>query len=150
MNKIDLGQTTQVLANLGVIIGIIFLVLELQQNNALLASQARLGQLGADVSRLQLDLDNSDMAHISFKARNGEPLTPEEEYRYGSYALYTMIHWRWEFEEYRAGILPEVNLLAWRNQSSRSPIWRRVWNTSLGAADTEFTRFVEENVFRQQ
>jgi len=32
MKKIDLGQTIQTLANLGVIAGIVFLAMELQQN----------------------------------------------------------------------------------------------------------------------
>jgi len=39
--KIDLGQTISVLANVGVIAGIVFLGYELRQNNSLLASQAR-------------------------------------------------------------------------------------------------------------
>jgi hypothetical protein len=44
MKKIDLGQTVQILANLGVIAGIVFLGIELQQNNALLGAQARFGE----------------------------------------------------------------------------------------------------------
>ena len=41
MKNIDLGQTIGILANLGVIAGIVFLAVELQQNNKLLGAQAR-------------------------------------------------------------------------------------------------------------
>jgi hypothetical protein len=39
MRKIDVGHTIQILANAGVIAGILFLAMELRQNNALLESQ---------------------------------------------------------------------------------------------------------------
>jgi hypothetical protein len=41
MKKIDLGQTITILANVGVIAGIVFLAIELQQNNALLETEIR-------------------------------------------------------------------------------------------------------------
>ena len=39
MKKIDVGQTMTILANLGVIIGIAFLAVEINQNNSQLAAQ---------------------------------------------------------------------------------------------------------------
>jgi len=39
--RIDLAQTVTILANIGVIAGIVFLTFELRQNNAQLASQFR-------------------------------------------------------------------------------------------------------------
>ena len=41
MKKIDLGRTIGILANLGVIAGIIFLGVELRQNNELMEAEAR-------------------------------------------------------------------------------------------------------------
>ena len=41
MKKIDLGQLTNTLANLGVIAGIVFLAIEIRQNNMLMQSQTR-------------------------------------------------------------------------------------------------------------
>jgi len=148
MKKIDLGQSIQILANLGVIAGIIFLGFELRQNNEHLASQARLGQLGANVSRIQIGLNNPDMADIAWRARTGDPpLSPAEENRYFEYALFTMLHWQWEYAEYQAGALGEVNAGAWRLQASFSPIWRKAWEMTLSRGDSEFVRFVNENVF---
>ena len=42
MKKIDLGQLTNTLANLGVIAGIVFLAIEIRQNNTLMQAQTRL------------------------------------------------------------------------------------------------------------
>jgi hypothetical protein len=149
MQKINFGQSVQILANVGVVAGIIFLALEVQQNNDSLAAQASLGRLAATTSRLALGLNNPDLAHINFKAMSGEALTPEERNRYFDYTLYTMMHWRWEYEAYRAGDLSYLDLPAWRVQASFSPIWREAWEGTLGTRDDEFARFVNENVFSE-
>jgi hypothetical protein len=41
MKKVDIGQVIAVTANMGVIAGIVFLALELQQNNRFLSAQAQ-------------------------------------------------------------------------------------------------------------
>jgi len=45
LKKIELGQTITILANFGVIAGIVFLGIELQQNNDLMEAQARYTKL---------------------------------------------------------------------------------------------------------
>jgi hypothetical protein len=45
MKKIDLGQALSILANLGVLIGILLLVLELKQNNRFADEQAQYAAL---------------------------------------------------------------------------------------------------------
>ena len=148
MKQIDLGQSIAILANVGVIAGIVFLGIELRQNNDFLAAQARLGQLGANISRIQIGLNNPDLADIAWRARTGDPpLNAAEQNRYFEYALFTMMHWEWEYEEFLAGALPTVDVNAWQVQAGFSPIWRRAWDATLGTQDTEFSRFVRENVF---
>ncbi len=39
MKKIDLGQIITILANVGVVIGLVFLTLEIRQNNAQMRAQ---------------------------------------------------------------------------------------------------------------
>lgn len=57
MRKLDLGQTITVLANVGVIVGIIFLVLELQQNNQQLELQSYQAWVDAN---MQINAQMSD------------------------------------------------------------------------------------------
>jgi len=147
MNLDNLNKWLTLLANIGVIAGIIFLSVELQQNNKLLKSQARLNELEASTARIQVSLNNPELAHLNFKATSGENLTPEEENLHFDYALYTMRHWMWEYEEYIDGSLPRVSVGTWRRQASYSPVWRRAWESTMGREDSEFTQFVNENVF---
>lgn len=57
MQKLDVGQTVTVLANLGVIVGIVFLVLELQQNNQQLELQSYQAWVDAN---MQINAQMSD------------------------------------------------------------------------------------------
>ena len=79
MKKIDLGQTITIFANIGVIAGIVFLALELQQNNELMQVAAR----DARSDRLQHYVEQVYMvpglAEILLKAHNGEPLSDVEK-----------------------------------------------------------------------
>ncbi len=61
MKKIELGQTIAILANVGVIAGILFLAIELRQNNEALGLQARLERENALRTAFTRDLDNPIM-----------------------------------------------------------------------------------------
>lgn len=65
MKKIDLGQTISILANLGVIVGIVFLLLELRQNTKQLELQSY--QTWVDAN-LQIDALMSDPARSELLA----------------------------------------------------------------------------------
>ena len=79
MKKVDLGQTISILANLGVIAGIVFLAVELRQNNSLMAAQARFNQLSAQAETHIILAENPDLAWALVRANNNEELTPGEE-----------------------------------------------------------------------
>ena len=147
LKNLDLAQWLSIAANLGVIAGIVFLALELRQNNEFLESQARLGQLEANTARIALTLNNPEIARIAWMARF-EPagLTPMENTTYFEYVLYTMMHWRWEYDAFVAGELDSVNLPGWRAQAGFSPAWQQVWKQIFAIEDDDFSRFVEANV----
>ena len=85
MKKIDFGQSITILANLGVIAGIVFLGVELNQNQQTLEQQLSLDLLtGRDAAverfngfRSQL-LENPYLIPVWNKGRSDEPLTDEE------------------------------------------------------------------------
>ncbi len=153
MKKLDLGQTITILANVGVIAGIVFLAFELQQNNALLEAQARSDQLNSRAAPILLLLNNIDIAPLEYRASVGEPLSPEEQYYYRRYVIYTFIQWEWQYGEYRAGTLSRENLptAGWRVVAGGSPMWRDAWE-DFGAPSGRlpgFVEFMDENVFSQ-
>ena len=61
MKKFDLGQTTTVIANVGVIAGLLFLAVQLRQNNDLLGIELRNATLDRQTSMVDVVLNNSDI-----------------------------------------------------------------------------------------
>lgn len=98
MKKNDLGQTLNTLANIGVIAGIVFLVIELDQNNNFL-------ELEAKATRAQIFLDgreniarDPDLAVLLIRDRNEEVLSDAEELQLSAYWMGYFIRREWVFE----------------------------------------------------
>lgn len=68
MKKIDINQTIQILANLGVLAGIVFLGIELQQNNVLLGAQTRMSRTELRVDGLQSAMSNPGLLQVRLKS----------------------------------------------------------------------------------
>jgi hypothetical protein len=81
LKKIDLRQTIGILANLGVIAGIVFLVIEIQQNNELMVAATRDAQNQRILNYAEQVYVVPGLAEIIAKANNGEPLTEVEALR---------------------------------------------------------------------
>ena len=89
MKKIDLGQTITILANLGVIAGIVFLAIEVRQNQASLdqANQIDRAAILTDAManfgefRYATALD-AEVSDLWYRGRRGEELSPNEEDRF--------------------------------------------------------------------
>ena len=79
MKKIDLGQAITILVNMGVIAGIVFLGIELRQNNELLSAEARATRLSVRLNENQLPIENPDLANALIKHRHGDELTEHEQ-----------------------------------------------------------------------
>jgi len=119
MKKIDPGQTITILANIGVIVGIVFLALELGQNQDLMRAQTR-----NELSRTVLDLtqfsSREDVRQATHKANQGERLTWEEEQLVHSWATNTLRFWENMHYQYRQDLYEEqefqANLADWRER----------------------------------
>ncbi|MGI9259495.1 MAG: hypothetical protein ACR2QQ_11725, partial [Gammaproteobacteria bacterium] len=105
MKKLDLGRAISVLANLGVIAGILLLVVELQQNNALLEAQSRFGMMELGVELTTLQATDIGLSELLVKARSGESLTREEDLRLNSWGYRHLQAWQWEYGEFQVGAL---------------------------------------------
>lgn len=75
MKKIGLGQIFRILANLGVIAGIVFLGVELQQNNALLGAQARATRAQVRMDGTDLALSSPELMRAFAREQSGESLS---------------------------------------------------------------------------
>ena len=95
---VDLGQIVALGANVGVIAGLVFLALEVRQNNKFLAAQARysLRQYRSDIA------DSLMLPHVidaTHKWARGEAITPEERSTGLMVAIKIVELWEWQYVE---------------------------------------------------
>jgi len=139
------------IADIAVIAGIIFLALELRQNNSLLAAQARysLRQYRSDIADTIMAPHVLEATH---KYASGENLSPAERSAALMTALKVIELWEWQYGEYAAGALGrgKLPLDAWRiwyQGKGESPVpVQEIWESRRHVLNPEFVRFFEENV----
>jgi hypothetical protein len=149
MKKIDPIQVITLLANIGVIVGIVFLAVEIRQNNDQLSAQTRntLYELRADIQR---DFINNvgGITDIILKERRGEHLTDVEIARIGSRRRHILRTLEYMVSEDPEGVRLQINFMALMFRDNEL---EDAWNEGLagGAYDAEFVTFVQENVLPQ-
>ena len=146
MKKFDVGQALQLLANFGVIAGIVFLGVELRQNNELMAQQQRYNRLLMATGTNDLILENPHVAALTVKSEQGlEALTAIELRQVLALEMRVLRSQEWSFLE-----LPrdEPLVTQWKDISKRES-WRLVWARINLDLDPEFVLFMEENVIDQ-
>lgn len=82
MKKFDLGQTIGILANIGVLAGIIFLAIEVSQQNTINLLTGRDAAVEHFNGARTLLLENPDLMQIWIKGRADEPLSEIEAARF--------------------------------------------------------------------
>lgn len=149
--ELELEQIITIGANIGVIAGLIFLAMEIRQNNRFLAAQARyaLRQYRSDVA------DSLLLPHVieaTHKWARGEKVTPEEKSTGLMVATKMVEIWEWQFGEYAAGMLrkDELPVGAWRlwfHGKGPYPVpVREIYAMRKEVLNTEFVQYFDEEV----
>ena len=151
MKKIDLGQTITILANIGVIAGIVFLGFELRQNNELLEAQTQAERFDRAAGFAEEIMGNPALAAIIEKAENNEEITGAEEVLLRAMALRTFRQLEWNFREQEAGRFdPPLQLEVYREGFQGRGIFRwplgEYWASMDEFFAPDFVQFVEENI----
>jgi hypothetical protein len=82
MKKIDLGQTISILANIGVIAGIVFLGYEIRQNTAAFQMQAADDYVASTIEMNNLISQDAELADLIYRHSRGDSdLTEVEAFR---------------------------------------------------------------------
>ena len=149
MKKIDLGQTINTLANLGVIAGIIFLAVELRQNQQLTAAQTRNSIAQVSVNLIRGEAENPQLLEVIAKGMAGEELTPVEQQQFDlSWASY-FPHWQNMHYQYERDLFDEeeyAGLLRARARLLANPAIRAVWCSHLPEASPSFVAAMNERL----
>ena len=112
--KIELGQTIQSLANVGVIAGIVFLAIEIRQNTESLEINAYQELIAQINSQSELSLTNPEaslrfnyLADLSADDLSREDITVEERLLVNNYLFLPARHGDLAYYQYEKGMLSE-------------------------------------------
>jgi hypothetical protein len=150
MKRIDLGKTMTLVANVGVIGGILLLAYELRQNNELMGAQARQVRTSMVIDLWKVAAENGELAELRGRERNGEELTDVELQRVDAYVMSVFVMIDWVFQELSANS-PEMNQIraVQRYSFANKSEYRRVWEDRKTSFRPEFVQWYEENVVNQ-
>jgi len=153
MKKILLGQTIGTLANIGVLAGIIFLGLELRQNNQLLQVEAIGALLETRINRSAELARNQSVAALLAKNSRSEELTDEEMIRLTQFHTRVFLGFEKTYflfqegviaEEYMRTNLPLMKRAFNERDVSQSP--SQSWEMFKVVAPPAYIRFIEQCV----
>jgi hypothetical protein len=136
-------------ANVGVIAGIIFLGIEVKQNNEEIAAQSRFNYYQSRSENVDSWGQDKNTIDILLKSLTGFDLNPEEELMLTLRLQATIILWEYEFGEYVLERLSdeEMNPLdKKRIYDGWGEIGKVVWGTHKKTAPLEFVNWFEKNI----
>ena len=134
-------------ANIGVLIGIILLVVELSQNRDMIRAQTR-NDISQQLSNRLLAVGtNSQMASVMRRARVGDELTRDEETQVYFYLVANMRDWENIHYQYRHGTFDErefdAEKSAWRQVIRDNSAFQYVWCYSRQNYSPDFVAELE-------
>jgi hypothetical protein len=147
MKKIELGQTISILANIGVIAGIVFLAYELRQNTLateIASAQNVITNIG---DRDAVIIESDEFANILLRAEAREQLTPSESLRLNFLFSDALRGWQSIFLQYERGALDDA---MWHTQLTETKqtlngfaTIRAYWDVNKERYSPEFNELLE-------
>jgi hypothetical protein len=95
-----LNNLLGIVTNIAVIVGIGFLVIEIEQKAKLLRAEASLKMLENRLSIRTQAIESPEFAMLIMKGTSGQELTPLERYRLTARIHSTILGWEWEYQQY--------------------------------------------------
>ncbi|NIP54362.1 hypothetical protein GWN42_21260 [candidate division KSB1 bacterium] len=109
-------------ANVGVLIGIILLLIELNQNSMLMRGQTRNDVSSELIGLMSQVSNNPQLADLIYRVEHGEQVTPQEMLQYRARQISNIRYFENVFYQYRQGLYDEIEYLAHRQA------WVGVWS----------------------
>jgi hypothetical protein len=131
-------------ANLGVLIGLLLLIAELNQNRDMMRAQIRHELAMGIVDLLDTPASNQQLANVLFRGISGEKLTPSEMYQFEMRTNALFRYWEDVHYQYRVGLYDDAEFEkqrdAWKESLERSPLARDYWCKVRLLYSPEFAR----------
>ena len=151
MTSSKVNEWLALIANIAVVGGIVFLAVEISQNNELLRSESRQALVANDLLSLTQGVEN---AEIYVKLVSSEKLSAEEQLRLSFIFALDLRNREFEYFQYVNGLLDEETWLAYRHVIliNHSEGRGRDWWNEIGReiVDPEFAKLVDELLVNAQ
>jgi hypothetical protein len=154
--KFPLERLVEILANLGVIAGLVFLGLEIQQNNELLETEIHSTRQAIRSNDFLLPLAYPELGKALIDNRDGKELTKYQRLILNRVISTMLFNWQFIHAEFVKGRVDEdeIPIQAWRQAfrgggTSKTDYWpemTRFWEVNHVAFDPEFVSWMEENI----
>ena len=147
MKKIEPRQIASLIANIGVIGGILLLAYELRQNNDLMEAEARLNRTVMAIDTWRFIAENPDLLELREKERRGEELSAADARRIDATLMAIFVALEWTFNERPEGSSERHQIIAIQRHNFASyPEFGRVWQERKDAFSPAFVQWMDENV----
>lgn len=142
MNSDKVLRWATLAANLGAVVGLILLVVGLEQSEAIMRAQTR-NELSVSVVDLFARVaENPQLASLRRRADAGEELTPDEAYQYGIITRAFFRYWENVHYQYRQQLYDDAEFSrqreAWRGYAQSSPALLKFWCAERSQFSSEF------------
>jgi hypothetical protein len=114
-------------ANLGALIGVTLIVVQLQQNRLMMRTQVRHELSTVIVELLNSWANNGQLAGVLRRGNLGEPLTPDELMQYNMRNNALFRYWENVHYQYRQGLYDRVEFMKHKDA------WRATFASGVGA-----------------
>ena len=154
MKRLDLGQTINTLANIGVIAGIVFLAVEVDQFQDQMEAQSNFNYYSALSNSLVQVATSPFLSEVFAKIYADDELSPAEEVAADNFIESIFQTWEYAWREYEAGrfdasrttlrtIVSDFNELRDGPFASR---FREHWDRGKGLREPRLVDFLEQGI----
>jgi hypothetical protein len=134
-------------ANIGVLVGIAFLAIEIRQNTEMTRAQITQSRAETAIAMSEMTVNSDYMPGVLIKVRGGAELTEEEKIRYISYIRAALRNQDNYLRQYNEGLLPDhiPRTLAGtiRIMIAESPLAVAYWEQRKSGFSDDFIVFVD-------
>jgi hypothetical protein len=151
MDSSKINNWFTLIANVAVIAGIVFLAIEIRQNNELLRSESRQALISNDINSLTVNIEHAD---IFAKLVSGVELSSEDQLRISFMFTIDLRNREFEYSQYSKGLLDEDTWLSYRQVllfNHSSGLGRKWWD-EIGRelVNQEFASLIDELLVNAQ
>ena len=153
MKKLDPGQVLQMLANFAVLIGIMFLAVEINQSTEATRASSRDAAVDQALSFFEQRLDNEVIARAEFKLLSGDELDAFESYQLASFQYFNFRTFENIFIHYENGLFSQSEWVKYRGilveVLESNEIAMELWNATPSHWSASFRAEVAARIPRQ-